>query len=106
MNSISTVQLNKMRRFEAAKRGPGMYQLPSETGNPESYKAAFGYNASRKLDNTEPGVLDNPGPNAYQSNLTIDVKDLNKNSSIFLAQGKKPILNSDPSYPGPTSYNG
>ena len=62
-----------------------MYQPPSETGNPESYKAAFGSNASRKLDTTEPGVIDNPGPTAYQRSLTIDTKDMNKNSSVFLA---------------------
>lgn len=98
------MQLNNLRRFEAANRGPGSYEPPCETENPESCKAAFGFNASRKLDTTEPGIVANPGPSDYQREFTTKGND--KNSSVFLAQGKKPILSSDPSFPGPTSYGG
>ena len=104
--SISTVQLNKLKRFEGSNRGPNTY-VPSEgRTNMESNKAAFGANSKRHLDTTDPGIIKNPGPNAYNSNGSLLPKDANKQSHIFQAQGKPAMLTGDTSFPGPTSYNG
>ena len=106
--SISTVQLNKAKPYEAEHLGPGTYAKASE-GSKKAFggpmAAAFGSNDNRKLDTTSPGIVRNPGPGAYRdsspdTNLEKMAHSVFKSSSI-----RKENLSGDANAPGPDKYN-
>ena len=88
MTSINTAKLNELKELEGAHRGPGTYNLATERDKSKqlgtALKSAFGTNETRKLDNTSPGVVENPGPNQYYHPISISPKNPHKNSSTFL----------------------
>lgn len=79
MSSINTVRLNELKEYAAANRGPGTYTIATERvdnvkGISNNLRSAFNTNDSRKLDNREPGVQDNPAPNQYNHKSILSVK--------------------------------
>ena len=65
--------------------------------------AAFGSNDNRKLDNTTPGIVKNPGPGAYEDKKPFDLKSTEKvESSFFKSANPRPAnLSGDINRPGP-----
>ena len=66
MNSINTTKLVQLKEYENAHRGPGTYHLAAEKKDKElgtALKSAFGVNETRKLDNRNLGIQENPAPN-------------------------------------------
>ena len=56
--------------------GPGVYQSdPQKKKYGAAMGIAFGGNSDRKLDNTTPGVIGNPGPGTYKLNEKTTVND-------------------------------
>lgn len=104
--SISTVQLNKLKTFEKEHLGPGTYAKASEIQKKTfagPMNAAFGSNDNRKLDNTTPGIVKNPGPGAYEDKKPSDLNSLEKVESSFFKSAKpRPTnLSGDVNVPGP-----
>jgi len=67
--------------------------------------AAFGTTDNRKLDNTSPGVIANPGPGAYKPEERTEVSE-KKPLSVFKSNAARGAnLAGDVKAPGPTSYN-
>jgi len=55
-----------LKEYENAHRGPGTYHLAAEKKDKElgtALKSAFGVNETRKLDNRNLGIQENPAPN-------------------------------------------
>mmetsp|Transcript_4768 Transcript_4768/g.6290 ORF Transcript_4768/g.6290 Transcript_4768/m.6290 type:complete len:83 (-) Transcript_4768:320-568(-) len=68
--------------------------------------AAFGTTDNRKLDNTSPGVIPNPGPGTYVVPEKIETSGEKKQSSVFASIiVRKDNLSGDPAMPCPTAYN-
>lgn len=110
--SISTVQLNKIKPYALENVGPGSYTKASESVvQPKKFgaslSAAFGSNSNRKLDNTSPGIIPNPGPGQYMFGLNTidDGKNSNPSSMFKSIQKRKENYNGDVSFPPPTNYN-
>lgn len=72
MNSISTMQLKKLRESQFEHLGPGSYAASMEKPVQEKKSfnkplaAPFGSLEERNLDTRQPGLKDNPGPGNYK----------------------------------------
>ena len=77
MNSISTVQLKKLRGQEYEHLGPGTYAASMEKPLQEKKSfgqplvAPFGTLQDRSLDTRNPGLKSNPGPGDYKFPLSV-----------------------------------
>ena len=107
------MQLNKAKPYEKEHLGPGVYAKGQEGGEKNKVfggpmVAAFGSNDDRKLDTTEPSIVANPGPGAYQtSNQSPSSASIEKiQTAVFKSASiRKENLSGDPTVPGPDSYN-
>lgn len=98
--------------FENEHIGPGVYTkatVMDDKGFNSPNLAAFGSSDDRKLDNTEVGVIPNPGPGAYlisETKLTgLMVADTKPNAVFASANVRKDNYGTDPKVPCPTAYN-
>ena len=67
--------------------------------------AAFGTTELRKLDNTSPGVIKNPGPGSYVT-IPESKRIDNAEMSVFKSgMARKSAITVDPCVPPPTKYN-
>ena len=112
-NSISTVQLNKLRRFEYEHLGPGTYASgiekivpPVKKTHGNSILSSFGTNTDRNLDHRPKMFVENPGPGTYsEARRSIGSEKKMPLSCLKSVTARGPNLSADPSFPGPSQYS-